>query len=369
MEFNLIKIKPCDNTFFGDGNQFDFDISRIMKSKNTPYPSVFFGAIFTAILTYNDDFRKSFFENLKYDHEDILEIGQVYLFNEKDNEIYIKAPMDLFMDFKGDIDFGKFKKEDNRLNSLSYNYILINPKDKEYKRLRNMYINIKNIYDSYLKKQRLRIKLKSEDEIFIKNYKVGIGINKKTKNIEEGKLYKIEQTEFMNNSWSYIVEYKIKKDYLKDSISYNEIEIKDLNKGYLKLGGENKACKFESIDNKEIKKFNLKKEQPLINKTYKIIFTSDAYFNDSINKVFKDLGIKILGLSNDKPIYIGGYDMQKKGSAKKGSVRTMYKGYSAGTVILARVTDDYNQDIDIYEVLKNNNVKGFNNLVIIQEDL
>ena len=67
----LINIKPCNNTFFGDGHQFNFGISNFIRSKNTPFPSVFFGAIFTAILSKNDDFRYEFINRNKYDHEDV----------------------------------------------------------------------------------------------------------------------------------------------------------------------------------------------------------------------------------------------------------------------------------------------------------
>lgn len=360
MGFKIINIKPCDNTFFGDGNQFNFDISKIIKSKNTPYPSVFFGAIFTAILAHNDDFRKAFFKKGKYDHEDILKIGQVYLFNEKDEKVYIKSPMDLFINSKDEVDFGKFTRYDNRFHSISYDYLLESPKGKNYKKVENMYINIKNIHDSYLKKQRIRLDLREEGQIFIKNNKIGIGIDKETKKIEEGKLYKIQQTEFLNDNWSYIVEYQINEKYLKDE--YNGIEVLDLDIGYLKLGGENKACKFKNIDNIEIQNFNLKREEPLIKGIYKIIFTSETYFVDGIDSFLRKNNITILGMSNDKPIYIGGYDM--KGN---GTIRRMYKGYSAGTVLLIKINKDINSK-NIYELLKDENKKGFNNCIIIKEE-
>lgn len=358
MDFNLINIKPCDNTFFGDGNQFNFDISKIIKSKNTPHPSVFFGAIFTAILANNDEFRRAFFRKGNYDHEEILKIGQVYLFNEKDERVYIKAPMDLFVNLNGDIAFGKFKKNNSDYNSLKYEYILESPVGKEYKRAVNMYINIKNIYDSYLKKQGISVELKDENQIFIKNNKIGIGIDKKSKNVKDGMLYKIQQTEFINNDWSYIVEYKIKENYLEDKYP----EIKKLESGYLKLGGENKACKFKTLSNKKIENFNFKKTDKFTSGVYKIIFTSETYFQEGLESFLESNQISILGISNDKPIYIGGYDMKGKGS-----IRKMYKGYLAGTVVLVKVIEDSNKNI--YELLKNNNVKGFNNCLILKEEL
>ncbi|KEI87409.1 CRISPR-associated protein Cmr3 [Clostridium botulinum] len=368
MEFKLINIKPCDSTFFGDGYQFNFDISNIIKSKNTPYPSVFFGAIFTAILTNNDEFRRGFFQKSEYDHENILEIGQVYLFNEKTNRVYIKAPMDLFINSKGKIVLGKFQKHDIEFNSLNHDYILESPKDRDFKRIENMYINTRNIYDGYLKRQEIRLDLKDENKIFIKNYKVGIGIDKNSKNVEDGKLYKIQQTEFANdekNEWSYIVEYKINRKYLQEK--YKRIELKDLDLGYLKLGGENKACKFKAINNKDIEKFNSEKMKNFNDNIYKIIFTSESYFLEKTDSFFKKNNITILGMSNSKPIYIGGYDMKDK-RTKGGAIRKMYKGYSPGTVFLIKS----NKEIEIktiYEFFKNGNKKGFNNCVILKEEL
>lgn len=360
MNFKLVNIKPCDNTFFGDGNQFNFDISKIIKSKNTPYPSVFFGAIFTAILANNDEFRKEFFRKESYDHEKILNIGQVYLVNEEDKKVYIKAPIDLFINSKHEIAFGIFEKNTSKYNCLKYEYFFQGPIDKDYKRVDNMYINIKNIYDSYSKRNSDEIELKNENKIFIKNNKIGIGIDKDSKNVEDGKLYKIQQTEFLNNDWSYMVEYDINQDYLKD----NYPKIKDLESGYLKLGGENKVCKFKTIKNKKIEKFNLNKIDNFTSGVYKIIFTSETYFAKGIESFFESNHISVLGISNDKPIYIGGYDM-KKG---KGCIRKMYKGYSAGTVVLVKVIEGIDME-KICELFKNENVKGFNRCVILKEEL
>lgn len=79
----LLKIKPCDNTFFGTGQPFNFDNNSFIESMVFPYPSVFFGAIFTAMLTENNDFRKIFFKNKRNDHEKILNIGKIYIYDER----------------------------------------------------------------------------------------------------------------------------------------------------------------------------------------------------------------------------------------------------------------------------------------------
>lgn len=354
---NLISLKPCDNTFFGDGNQFKFDISKVLKSKNIPYPSVFFGAIFTAILSFNDEFRKEFFEIGRYDHENILTINQVYLYNSETDKVYLKAPLDLFMKTKKEKIFGEFKDNNSRLSSLSYEKRLYSPKNKDYMRATNKYININNIFDGYLKRQPFRIELIDEKDIFVKGYKVGIGMNKETKSVYDGRLYKIEQTEFKDNSWCYIVDYDICERYLKDN--YKNINVRNLEYGYLKLGGENKVCRYKKIKNSDIQEFNTLKNNDLKGNNFKILLTSDSYFKNSINKSFEDVGFKIVGLANDKPIYIGGYDMQENKN-----IRKMYKGYTAGTVILAKSIND--KSINDIEEMKNS--KGFNRYVILKGD-
>lgn len=358
----LLRIKPCDNTFFGSGDQFNFGNNNFIRSKNTPYPSVFFGAIFTAFLTLNDSFRAAFFEKGEYDHEEILSIGQVYLFNEKSKEVYISAAKDIFMNSRGEIEFGEFKEEKS-ITSLSYKQILKSPKNKNFKRVSNKYISINNIYNAYLKRQDKAMNIIDESEIFIKNIKVGIGIDKSTKTVEESKLYKIEQTEFKNNDWSYLVEYTINEAYIRTK--YSDKEIKILNKGYLKLGGENKACKFEKATNEKIDNFkNYYKNRDLNGNIFKVIFTSDTFFDKNIKEIFQDK-LEIIGLSNDKPIFIGGFDMKARG--EKGRPRTMYKGYSAGTVILIEVKEQCDVLEEIKERMKSITSKGFNKYVILEE--
>lgn len=361
---SLLSLKPCDNTFFGDGKQFDFGMSDVITSKYTPYPSVFFGAIFTALLSQNNEFRKKFFELGNYDHEEILRINQVYLYNEKNKDKYLPAPKDLFMNSSGEVLFGKFEKLDIKSSSsCSFERVLMSPKNEDYKRVENKYINVYDIETSYAIKNSRDIELLDINDIFIKNNKIGIKIDKTTKSVEESMLYRSEQVEFLseksnNNShmdiWSYLVEYEILKN------NYEGIKINDLDNGYLRLGGENKVCKFKRINSDSIKDFGGNKK--LSKGEYKIIFTSDAFFETNLKDILGE-NIMVLGIANDKPIYIGGYDMQKEKCEKNKyrGVRKMYKGYAAGTVVLIDVL------IDGVEVkLESNNPKGFNKFLILE---
>lgn len=359
----LLNIKPCDNTFFGDGNQFKFGINNFIKSKNTPYPSTFFGAIFTAILSQNDSFRRIFFGEGKYDHEKILKLGQVYLYNNITAMAYIPAPKDLFVNSKGRKVFGDFIKLEKDTTSISYEKILQSPKDSDYKMANNKYINIDDVYSLYSNRISNVIELLDENQIFVKNNKVGIKLDESTGSVEESMLYRMEQTEFLddlkeNRNWSYLVEYKICRDYLNRY--YRGIEVDDLDSGYLKLGGESKVCRFKKMKDSRkyrcIENFNAKKKVKLNKGIYKVIFTSDAFFERDIDESFGS-EVKIIGIVNYKPIYIGGFDMKLK-------VRKMYKGYAAGTVVLIKVLNQ-NAKLKIEPL----NPKGFNKYIILEEGI
>ncbi|QAT61162.1 type III-B CRISPR module-associated protein Cmr3 [Acidilutibacter cellobiosedens] len=323
----LLKLKPCDNTFFRDGKVFKMGYNNIIQSKNIPYPSVFSGAVFTAFLANNEGLKKKFMKNPSVkEKRKILKIGQVYLYNERTRDIYIPAPKDLFKDEDGEIYFGKFDDLAEGMTSLPYKKALMSPNIDGIERISKEFINIKNIFREYKNKSYLGMDLVHEDEIFKKNYKVGIGTDYDKRIVKEDLLYRVEQTEFLSNDWSFIVEYDINIKLIKEKKIGN---IEELKKGYLKLGGENKICKYEECDkwvNDYINEFrkNAEDNYKINSSIIKLIFTSPVYFKgeNDLNK------IGVIGISSDKPIYIGGFDIKEK------AAKQMYKGYEAGTVFL-----------------------------------
>ena len=58
----------------------------------------------------NDKFRNSFLSiSENTDHLEILNIKQIYLYDEKQGVVYIKAPKDIFVN-NSEVKFGNFKK-------------------------------------------------------------------------------------------------------------------------------------------------------------------------------------------------------------------------------------------------------------------
>ncbi|WP_055666014.1 type III-B CRISPR module-associated Cmr3 family protein [Desnuesiella massiliensis] len=350
----LLKIKPYDNTFFRLGNNFEMRISTVIQSKNIAYPSTFFGAIFTAILANNDVFREKFLsKKANNDHFKILSIKQIYLYDEKQRTAYISAPKDLFIG--NNISYGSFKRLEENEASILYSSYLEEPEGDELERTDNYYVNIKDFFPKYRYKILQKRDLKHENDIFIKNLKTGIALDKGTGTVRESCIYTIEQTEFKDseeNHWNFVVEYDINNDFVREY--YDNIEIKNLDKGHLKLGGESKVCSYEIIDNKSIASFRLEQRDEILKpeEKVKVVLTSDSYFKECLEKSFND-EIKIQALVNDKPIYIGGFDLVKN------KEKVMYKGYSAGTVILLQNTS--NNDVNINEYLSKKITADFTN--------
>lgn len=342
----LLKIKPYDNTFFRLGHNFEKNISNVIQTKNIAYTSTFLGAIFTAILSKNDDFRNKFLDKKpNKDHLRILNINQIYLYDEGQGMTYIKAPKDLFID--RNVKYGKFKEIKKGESSIGYPYYLEEPEGDKLKRADCYFVSIKDFYEKYKYRVFDKTDFKHENDIFIKNSKTGISIEKDKKRVKESHLYTIEQTEFRNtrdnihgNDWSFIVEYEIDNEFVKEK--YN-LQIEDLDKGELKLGGETKVCSYNVIDNDAIQAFKsyTLEEKLESGEKLKVILTGDIYFTDNIKKIFND-ELVIKGLVNDKPIYIGGFDIATK------KEKVMYKGYGAGTVILLQNLSEHTVKIREY---------------------
>lgn len=360
---SLIQIKPIDNTFFREGNLFEREVSNIVNSRNVAFPTTFFGAIFSAILSKNDKFRESFLRirNNK-DHLRILSIDNVYILNEKSDLSYLKAPKDIFVSKKV-IKYGDFK-ENIGPSSIPYPFYLENPSGDSLKRADNYYIEI-NALNKYKNKVIDTRDIKSEDEIFVKNSRTGIGIESFNKNVIESHLFTIEQTEFNNfseNDWSYVVQYHINEEYIKSK--YDEDNILELDAGFLKLGGENKVCTYKTLRNNDIENFSKSNDELIkAGEVVKVILTSDSYFSGNIESYFED-SIKVLAVVNDKPLYMGGYDIAEN------KAKVMKKGFSAGSIILLKNIS--NESVDLRKLIKNNSQvsynQGFNKFLLFREE-
>ena len=86
MEFSkVMQIKPNDNLFLGSGKNFAKGENTWLGTRLIPYPSVFYGAICSLMLTQNGERRKKYIDNKELDSDPrkYLNIGNIYLYNDK----------------------------------------------------------------------------------------------------------------------------------------------------------------------------------------------------------------------------------------------------------------------------------------------
>lgn len=348
MEDVYIKIKPSDTVFFRDGFTFKIGLNNYLQSLDIPYPSVFYGAIFSAIL------RQDGFNDIKYkikkgqigdELAKILKIDDVYIYDEEENEIFTHAPLDIFYnDYIKKI--GDYDIENKTFNS---------PKNEidKFKRAEDDFISVHDLIENYYENNMNDIDLYSKKKFFGKYLKTGIAVDGNSKTSKDKCMYRIDMTQFCDSKFSYLLRCKIdtKRISLKNDI--------------IRLGGESKLASFthtlkELKVTKEIEYFY--KNTVIEENKIKVILTSPMIINDYC-KFLKDNNIKIA--VTGKPNYIGGYDMAAKHK------KAMKKAVPSGSVFVIENNSFINKEIrDIkLEFIESaeqwQRVRGFGSVIIM----
>ncbi|GAA0741465.1 type III-B CRISPR module-associated protein Cmr3 [Clostridium oceanicum] len=343
-----IKIIPNDGLFFGERKSFDAGESNWINSRNMPYPSVFYGAIFAILYSENPDKIKKEVDTQKTDEdlykflEENLEIKDIYIC--KDGERIIKIPLDIYLDKNcKQIMYGAFGK--NPLADLDeLEYLLFPPQsNKVLSNDNNFYMYKYQLY-KYENKYKDNIEIIKDTNIFKRREKIGIQLNKNG-TAEEGKLYRINYSYFKDENYYFQVDFNIKAD------------ITIPKKGFMKLGGEGKTCVYE-VKNREIKN-----KETIPKGNYKIVLTSPAILQNNLLSTWKpDFGqdVEVKGAVIRGKEYIGGFD-QRKGKEKEKAIKI---GVPEGSVFKVEV----NKNIDKLEMKNGYHAfKGFNKFIIVKE--
>jgi len=297
-----IKIKPTDSLFFGGGKPFKAGANSWSDSSFLPNPSVIWGALFSVLFLEG---------KVKITDKEKLQIKNIYLYNEEQTSILTPAPLDIFVDSDGKNYISKYKDVDF-ISNYPLSIISDIDTDNEVKPLENHFIEINSLYQHYTKKYSKNLILYNFDEVFVKDYKIGIKINPKTKTAEDKHLYRIDLIQF-KNEWSFLIEYECDVEFHKS--------------GILKLGGEGKTAQYSKIDEPiGLQTANAYKNQLLeeleSKKYFKVLFKTPAYFKCGWQLEHDGLLCANVG----KAISIGGWDMEKKES------KPMKKYISAGSI-------------------------------------
>lgn len=321
VNMKMLKITPTDTLFLGGGKTFAKGESTWHQSRLIPHPSVFFGAICSAMLEKNHERRKAYIggKDADSDPRNYLELGGIYLYEQKSNalgdNLYLPAPKDLFIDSDKKVYYGDFCKIDDKLDSnlQEVSYYLENPKAEDVDRADGMFVDWYSFMNAYFRNE-TSIKVITADAVAAYTYKVGIqkaGVQRDNAKIAQTTskqpLYRLDLLDFNENGWSYIVEYKIDDTWWIGESVDGQMS----GKGFLKLGGENKACRYENIENRYwVETFDRQMQIKNDWKYVKLFIKTPALFGESSWKPqFTEQSIEVIAGVTAKPYAIGGFDM------------------------------------------------------------
>lgn len=331
------KIRPIDTMFFRDGTPFNKDLnSNFIEVKDVPYPSVFYGAIFSALLRQGK--FKEVLEEIKNKNESAIEqkskevfrIKNIFIYDEEENKVFTKAPLDLFKN-EEDVVFGKY--ENGSFNSSN---------KEGYKRADEFYIDVDDLFNDYKMKKNHKLKLYPRS-YFFKNYvKTGLDLREKPAlELEEKPVYRITMTEFASKKFSYMLQCELDENSM------------DIKKDIILLGGESKMASL-AYTNKEISLFNKINDYKDTNCEFvKFILISPMIIENDEKLNGKCEFIQITG----KAEYIGGYNLAS------GEQKPIKRAIPAGSLFILKNTKENVEKIK--SLSEENNFRGFGKFITI----
>jgi CRISPR-associated protein Cmr3 len=307
-----IEVTPLDTLFFRDGKPFSMGEDVWATGIFPSAPSVFYGMLRTAFASQNNINLSEIEDTTKTlkINSIILQKAQDYLFpypadfiTTKDDETKLLKPI-----------------KNNVISNLNdeTEFILkaeINGKVKDYFGM--AYINDIDFSDYQNFNENIDFQAVKNDEIYITEPKVGIARENTTNTTEESKIYRVGMI-------------RPEKE-VKFIINFEGLELED--KGFFKIGAENKIAHYKKINN--LPEINY--PEFIENKYLKIYLSTPAIFNNGhlpefIEKgEFEGIKIKLLTYALGKPQYFGGFDMKKR------KPKTMRKAVPAGSVYYLEV--------------------------------
>jgi CRISPR-associated protein Cmr3 len=306
-----IEIEALDTLIFQDGKPFDKSGDNWGNSLVLPTPSTLYGAL-----------RATYFAN----HIDVLSKA-----NEDDdptknlkiNFIGLKYQEKLIFAMPKDCVESKrevktLDLEENLLTNSPLKYTLFS-KDE-----------VESIDKGYLKNSNLKKYLSNktigsfemEDSLMIRESKIGIGLNRKTKTTGEGLLYRVEMLHY--------------KD-LKIVVGFDGLYLEE--SGLMKLGGEAKGAKYQQFDSLDISQID-----NISSNIFKLYLLTPAIFDngwypDWIDKEndftgeYKGFKLKLVASAIGKHQSIGGFDIKKREPKK------MMKAVPMGSVYYIEILE------------------------------
>lgn len=175
----------------------------------------------------------------------------------------------------------------------------------------------------------------NEKDIYTKENRLGIGINSAAKAAEEGMLYQVQMIRMNHNAdsdfiYGFVVDIRLSSTtqegaYIDDSETQEKLRLP--NEGWMILGGERRAARFEVVPSSQESIDNLKSGKMLYLATPAAL--SRGWRPDSWSKLL-DSDISPIAVAIDRYQPIGGWSQDPNNSGGYG--KTMRRCVPAGTV-------------------------------------
>jgi CRISPR-associated protein Cmr3 len=283
-----LAITPCDTLFFRNGSPFGMGDETWAESSLLPNPSVLWGALFTHLLHSGI---------LSLSETKSLAIKDIYLANVSGNDVtkaFIPAPADLFERTSSGMPvsdnvvsieaWGVLSSLPAALTALvmvDENENADAPDDK--------WIHYNHLFQHYPTRDDKTV-WESKVNIAMPSPKIGFERNDALRNVEEGRLYRIEMSE-MNKNFVIIVEFDAPTG-LPDQ-------------GLLRLGGEGKMASYNTVQFGKATQVNAPSGK------FKMYVQTPAFFEsgDGTTELGSISGIHLSAACIGKPQQVGGFDM------------------------------------------------------------
>ena len=334
-----IEIKAFDTLFFRDGKPFTMEDESWAEGIFPPPMSVIYGALRTAYFAnHPEELGKA---NEHDDPTKNLKIKHFAFYIQNKGYVYYPVPADFATKEIKTNKWQIFRMQirDNVLTSKPVLPLCADPKEEKLESVSGFYLTGDSL-NEYL--QRFDINetsvLRLDKQMSVEP-KIGIGRNNQTKTSNEGRLYRLGMR---------------RMEGLSILVDFEGMELPE--KGIIRLGGEGKTAYYSKSDfDSESRKIDD------VSRRFVVYFKTPAYFEK--NGYYPDFfdwnfsceingrKYRIVSMSMDKPLSIGGWDM------KANRPKPMKKFVPAGTVYIVECDSeislkDFNADFETKEFCK-----------------
>ncbi|MGI6393635.1 MAG: type III-B CRISPR module-associated protein Cmr3 [bacterium] len=311
-----IEIKPFDTLFFRDGKPFTMGENNWADGLFPPPPSVIYGALRATYFAHHpNELSKA---NQSEDPTKNLKINDISYVSNSTN--FYPVPANLAIEETNKKNYRATKLKMKEVTSSAAVKVMCSEPGKKVESSSGVFFtdtSLANYLTNNLDLEKLNNKSKNifkMSELILTEPKIGIGRDYNTKTSESGKLYRLGMKRL--KGFSILVDFE-------------GLELPE--NGLLRFGAEGKTSSYQK-SNIYSTDFNLSDEKLT---RFILYFSTPAvfkngwfpdFFNDKLECVINDVSCKILSLSMEKPLLLGGWDMEKN------QPKAMQKFIAPGTV-------------------------------------